>query len=91
MSLGYAEPDADATADATIVQPACLNIPAEFGRADGPLRAGRPCQILDVGTEPEHREGIRARLKRLAARGVLAETEPGVSVPVARTPSRRAA
>ncbi|MEY9931621.1 hypothetical protein ABH926_006270 [Catenulispora sp. GP43] len=40
-------------ADATIAQPAYLAIPAEFERADGPLRAGQLCQVLDVG---RHRE-----------------------------------
>ena len=78
MSLGYAEPDDAATADTTIVQPAYLNILAEFERADGPLRAGQLCQILDLGTEPKHREGMRQRLKRLTARGIITETEPGL-------------
>ena len=73
-SLGYTEPDEDSAADATIAQPAYQSILAEFERADGPLRAGQLCQILDVGTEPKHREGTRSRLKRLVARGILTET-----------------
>lgn len=88
-SLGYTEPDGDP--DATVAQPAYLNILAEFERADGLLRAGQLCQILDVGTEPKHREGMRARLKRLASRGILEETEPGLFVLVAKTtPVRQA-
>jgi hypothetical protein len=87
MSLGYTEPDDDP--DTTIAQPAYLNILAEFERADEPLRAGQLCQILDVGTEPKHREGMRARLKRLAARGILDETEPGLFVLAANTVPRR--
>ncbi|GGN52056.1 hypothetical protein GCM10011579_008630 [Streptomyces albiflavescens] len=85
MSLGYTEPEDDAAADTTIAQPAYLAILAEFERADGPLRAGQLCQILDVGTEPKHREGMRSRLKRLAARGILTETEPGLFTLVAKT------
>jgi hypothetical protein len=34
--------------------------------------------MLDAGTEPKHREGMRQRLKRLAGRGILTETEPGL-------------
>jgi hypothetical protein len=87
MLLGYTEPDEDP--DTTVAQPAYLNILAEFERADGPLRAGQLCQILDVGTEPKHREGMRARLKRLAARGILEETEPGLFNLVAKTTPRQ--
>src|ERR1051326_8968051 len=61
MSLGYTEPDEAAT----VVQHAYLAILADFERAGEPLRAGQLCQILDLGTEPKHREGMRARLKRL--------------------------
>ncbi|ACU77423.1 hypothetical protein Caci_8604 [Catenulispora acidiphila DSM 44928] len=61
----------------------------EFERADGLLRAGQLCQILDVGTEPKHREGMRSRLKRLAARGILAETEPGLFALIAKTTLRQ--
>jgi hypothetical protein len=84
MSLGYFEPDEDTAADATITQPAYLAILAEFERADGPLRAGQLCQLLDAGTEPKHREGVRQRLKRLSARGILSETKPGLFALVAR-------
>lgn len=86
MSLGYIEPDDGTAADTTIAQPAYLAILAEFERADGPLRAGQLCQILDVGTEPKHREGMRSRLKRLAARGIITEAEPGLFALVAKTP-----
>ena len=86
MSLGYTEPNEDVVTDTTIAQPAYLNILAEFERADAGLRAGQLCQILDVGTEPKHREGMRQRLKRLAARGILAENEPGLFVLVAKLP-----
>jgi hypothetical protein len=87
MSLGYTEPEDDP--DTTVAQLAYLNILAEFERADGPLRAGQLCQILDVGSEPKHREGMRQRLKRLAARGILDETEPGLFVLHAKTSPRQ--
>lgn len=64
--------------DPVIAQPAYRQILAEFERTDGGLRAGQLCQILDAGTEPKHREGMRARLKRLADRGILTQTEPGL-------------
>jgi hypothetical protein len=89
MSLGYTEPEQDSTADTTIAQPAYLAILAELERADGPLRAGQLCQILDVGTENKHREGMRQRLKRLAARGILTETEPGLFALVAKAEPRQ--
>jgi hypothetical protein len=79
LSLGYAEPEEPAP-DPTISQPAYLAILAELERAPGGLRAGRLCQILDVGTESKHREGMRSRLKRLAGRGIITETEPGLFV-----------
>ncbi|MYR87845.1 hypothetical protein GTY41_23685 [Streptomyces sp. SID685] len=85
LSLGYAEADEPAP-DATISQPAYVQILVELERAPAGLRAGQLCQILDVGTEPEHREGMRQRLKRLAGRGVLAETEPGLFVLVTPQP-----
>ncbi|MEZ0108981.1 hypothetical protein ABH920_002991 [Catenulispora sp. EB89] len=39
---------------------------------------GQLCQILDADAEPKHREGVRSRLERLAGRGILTETEPGM-------------
>ncbi|MFI6273753.1 hypothetical protein [Streptomyces sp. NPDC050988] len=38
------------------------------------------CQALGTGTEPRHVEGVRAELKRLVSRGILAESEPGLFV-----------
>lgn len=86
-SLGYAEPD-EPTPDATISQPAYVQILAELERAPGGLRAGQLCQILDVGTESKHREGMRQRLKRLAGRGILTEIEPGLFVMARPVPGR---
>lgn len=44
----------------------------------GPLRARQVCQALGLGTEPNRREGMRIKLKRLVERGWLVETEPGL-------------
>ncbi|WP_394427180.1 hypothetical protein [Streptomyces sp. SGAir0957] len=45
--------------------------------ADG-LHPKDVCLALNTGTEPRHVEGIRAKLKRLVSRGILAEPEPGL-------------
>ncbi|MGW7071863.1 hypothetical protein ACWGII_30625 [Streptomyces sp. NPDC054855] len=36
------------------------------------------CLALDIGTEPRHVEGTRAKLKCLVNRGILTEPEPGL-------------
>jgi hypothetical protein len=77
LALGYAEDEATA-ADPVISTPAYRQILSAFAHADGPLRAGDLCRILDHGTEPKHREGMRSRLKRLAGHGILTEIEPGL-------------
>ncbi|MFC7482943.1 hypothetical protein ACFQX7_27195 [Luedemannella flava] len=46
---------------------------------DGPgLRARDVCQTLGLGVAPKDTEGMRAKLKRLVARQVLTEPEPGL-------------
>ena len=42
------------------------------------MRAKDLCQALDLGLEPKHIEGMRSKLKRLVARGLIVETEPGL-------------
>ncbi len=88
LSVGWEEQPGPEP-DPVIAQPAYRQILAEFERTDVGLRAGQLCQILDAGTEPKHREGMRARLKRLATRGILTETEPGLFVLVANTTRRQ--
>jgi hypothetical protein len=58
--------------------PAYQQIMAVFAEADGPLRAREVCEAMDLPTLPKHTEGIRDKLKRLADRGIPAETEPGL-------------
>jgi hypothetical protein len=43
------------------------------------MRARDLCQSLDLPIVPENTENIRSKLKRLASRGILVETEPGLS------------
>ncbi|WP_426537926.1 hypothetical protein [Streptomyces sp. UG1] len=45
------------------------------------MRARALCQALDLPIVPKNTEGIRSKLKRLVARGILTEPEPGLFVP----------
>ncbi|MGW0702302.1 hypothetical protein ACWD0A_23895 [Streptomyces sp. NPDC002867] len=72
--------------------PGYHEILAAFERADGTLRAKEVCQALATGTEPRHVEGVRAKLKRLVSRGILAESEPGLfALPSATRPASQPA
>ncbi|UUN28817.1 hypothetical protein [Streptomyces sp. FIT100] len=46
-----------------------------------PMRAREVCQALDLPIIAKNTEGIRAKLNRLVARGILAEPEPGLFAP----------
>ncbi len=72
--------------DATIASPAYQNILAVFTNTVGGMRAKDVCLALGAGVTPKHTEGIRAKLKRLVTRHILAETEPGLFT-LASTPS----
>ncbi|WP_033334465.1 hypothetical protein, partial [Streptomyces novaecaesareae] len=43
-----------------------------------PMRARDLCEALDLPILPKNTEGIRSKLKRLVARGILTEPEPGL-------------
>ena len=58
--------------------PAYQQILAVFADAAGPMRARDLCQALDLPIVPKNTENIRSKLKRLASRGILVETEPGL-------------
>jgi hypothetical protein len=49
-----------------------------FTTATTGMRAKDLCLTLGLGTAPKDTEGLRAKLKRLVARQVLIETEPGL-------------
>jgi hypothetical protein len=58
--------------------PAYQQILAVFADAGRPMRARDLCQALDLPIVPKNTENIRSKLKRLASRGILIETEPGL-------------
>ena len=58
--------------------PAYQQIMAVFTAADHPLRARQVCEAMDVAVAPNNINNVRLKLKRLAGRGILAETEPGL-------------
>ena len=68
--------------EVTASEPAIVSEPyqqilAVFTPDRGALRAKDVCIALGIGTEPKDTEGIRAKLKRLANRQILTETQPG--------------
>jgi len=68
--------------EVTASEPAIVSEPyqqilAVFTPDRGALRAKDVCLALGIGTEPKDTEGIRAKLKRLANRQILTETQPG--------------
>jgi hypothetical protein len=58
--------------------PACQQILDAFADLRRPLRARDLCQALDLPIVARNTENIRSKLKRLASRGILTETEPGL-------------
>ncbi|MCF3134675.1 hypothetical protein [Streptomyces olivochromogenes] len=58
--------------------PAYQQIMAVFTAADHPLRARQVCEAMDLEIAPNNINNVRLKLKRLADRGILAETEPGL-------------
>lgn len=70
-------PDPLTRAETTIAGPAYQRILAVF-TPTARMRAKDVCRALGAGTEPKDTEGARVKLKRLVARGVLTEREPGL-------------
>ncbi|WP_406439398.1 hypothetical protein OHB14_11935 [Streptomyces sp. NBC_01613] len=58
--------------------PAYQQITAVFAAADALLRARAVCEAMDVEFAPSNINNVRLMLKRLAERGILAETEQGL-------------
>lgn len=58
--------------------PAYQQILTAFADLRRPLRARDLCVALDLPIAPKNTENIRSKLKRLASRGILIETEPGL-------------
>ncbi|MFD8978420.1 hypothetical protein [Streptomyces sp. NPDC059564] len=61
----------------TPVTPAYPQIIAVFTSGAGRLRVREVCRALGSGIDPRHTEGMRSKLKKLVARGVLTEPEAG--------------
>ncbi|MEV7393240.1 MULTISPECIES: hypothetical protein [unclassified Streptomyces] len=58
--------------------PAYQEIIAVFAAADAPLRARAACEAMDAEIAPSNINNVRLKLKRLAGRGILTETEQGL-------------
>ncbi|MFE6904436.1 hypothetical protein ACFVFJ_48005 [Streptomyces sp. NPDC057717] len=58
--------------------PAYQQIMAVFAAADHPLRARQVCEAMDLAVAPNNINNVRLKLKRLADRGILTETEQGL-------------
>jgi hypothetical protein len=58
--------------------PAYQQILDAFADLRRPLRARDLCAALDLPIVAKNTENIRSKLKRLASRGILVETEPGL-------------
>jgi hypothetical protein len=58
--------------------PAYQQILTAFADLRRPLRARDLCVALDLPIAAKNTENIRSKLKRLASRGILTETEPGL-------------
>lgn len=53
-------------------------VPVAFAEAEGPLRCKEVCTALGLGTQANHVEGMRSKLKRLVERHILVEIESGL-------------
>jgi hypothetical protein len=80
-------PDDDQSADTRAGNPTYQQILAVLGTAEHPLRAKDICQALGIATTANHTESLRAKLKRLVARDVLTEDQPGLFAPAPTTAS----
>ncbi|WP_328869713.1 hypothetical protein OHT76_06095 [Streptomyces sp. NBC_00287] len=72
--LGLPAPPAPKLPD----HPAYQQIMAVFTAAEHPLRARQVCEPMDLAVAPNNMHNVRLKLKRLAGRGILTETEPGL-------------
>ena len=66
--------------------PAYQQIMEVFAAADMPLRARQVCEAMDLEIAPNNINNTRLKLKRLAERGILVETEQGLFTQPRPTP-----
>ena len=82
LALGQDDPPPAALPDNPVYQ----HILTVLTDAKTPLRARDLCRALDLGTEPNRVETMRAKLKRLVTTGLVTEDEPGLfTLPRPRT------
>jgi hypothetical protein len=81
------EAETATAADATLASTGYQQILAVFGTASGGMRAKDVCRALGSGVTAKDTEGMRAKLKRLVNRHILAEIEPGLFTLATPTPS----
>jgi len=79
---------AEAAGDATVTSEAYRRILIVFAEASGPLRCKDVCVGVGSGTEANHTEAMRSKLKKLVGRGILAEAEPGLFALASRAGAR---
>ncbi|WP_219539952.1 hypothetical protein [Nonomuraea guangzhouensis] len=69
---------AEVTPVAASLAPAYRQILAIVEQAPDGLRVKDICRMLNTGVEPKYTESLRAKLKRMVARGIVVEPEPGL-------------
>lgn len=79
---------AEAAGDTTVASPAYRRVLVAFAEAPGPLRCKEVCTAVGLGTEANHVEGMRSKLKRLVERGILVEAESGLFALASRSGAR---
>lgn len=72
------QPAENTPTDATIASTAYQQILTAFSTATDGMRAKDVCLALGLDTAAKDIEGTRAKLKRLVARQILTEPEPGL-------------
>jgi hypothetical protein len=79
--------EAQTPAGDTIAGPAYQQILAVFATAVTAMRARDVCLAIGAGVTAKDTEGMRAKLKRLVARQILTEAQPGLFALAPTTPS----
>ena len=79
---------AEAAGDTMVTSEPYRRILIVFAEASGPLRCKDVCVGVGLGTEANHTEGMRGKLKKLVGRGILAEVEPGLFALASRAGAR---
>lgn len=79
---------AEAAGDTMVTSEPYRRILIVFAEESGPLRCKDVCVGVGLGTEANHTEGMRGKLKKLVGRGILAEVEPGLFALASRAGAR---